>query len=92
MTERYIRPALVAREPAPQWQATARFRVAAAVALVVAAYLLYLVFHNVVAAGGEQDPGVALCGRSATVQSSGTDRHADVPPALRCSKVSFPAS
>ena len=92
MTERYVRPALTAREPAPQWRAAARFRVAAAVALVFAAYLLFLVFHNVVSTAGEQDPGVAFCGRSGTVQSSGTHRHADVPPVLRCSKVSFPAS
>ena len=95
MTERYVRPALTGRELPPRWLATVRFRVVGTLALLLAAYLLFLVFDTVVTGADEQDPGVALCrsGPAAVpAQPSGTDNRADVPPPLRCDRLSVPAS
>ena len=93
MRERYLRPVLLGREAPPRWRAAARFRLVGALALLLAAYLLFLVFTAVVTGANEQEPGVALC-RAQRVggQVSGTDNRADVPPPLRCDRVSVPAS
>ena len=95
MTERYIRPALVGRELPPRWVAVVRFRVVGGLALLLAAYLLFLVFSAVVTGANEQDPGVALCRSEPAVtgsQASGTDNRADVPPPARCDRASVPPS
>ena len=93
MREHYVRPVLLGREAPPRWRASARFRVVGGLALLLAAYLLFLVFSAVVTGANEQDPGVALCrAQRGGGQVSGTDNRADVPPPLRCARLSVPAS
>ena len=101
MTEHYIRPPLIAREPAPYWLGPLRFRIAAGLGLLLAAVLLFVVFQTVIGGVGEQDPGVnALCQLQVNEPSqagqpsqvSGTVSRADVPPPGRCDRVSVPAS
>jgi hypothetical protein len=57
VAERYVRPPLVAREPAPAWVARWRFRVVALVALALLVLLCVLLFRQLTGATA-QDPGV----------------------------------
>ena len=61
MTERYVRPPLVAQEPAPGWRAVWRFRLLGVVllaVLVLAGFLLFRQFTGSTA----QDPGLDALG------------------------------
>ena len=57
MGERYVRPPLLAREPAPAWIGVWRFRLLALVAVALLVGLGVLVFRQVTGANA-QDPGV----------------------------------
>ncbi len=62
MTERYVRPPLVAREPAPAWRSTWLFRVGmllVLVALVTATVLLI----RALTSDAVQDPGLGALAR-----------------------------
>ena len=62
MAERYVRPPVVAREPAPAWIAVWRFRLLALLALVVLVVVAVVLFRQLTGANA-QDPGVgALAG------------------------------
>lgn len=61
MTERYVRPPLVAHEAAPVWRAVWRFRLLGVVVLallVLAGFLLFREFTGSTA----QDPGLGALG------------------------------
>ena len=57
MGESYVRPPLIAREPAPRWHAVWRFRVTALALLVLAVIAGYIVFQHLSGATA-QDPGL----------------------------------
>ena len=75
MTERYHRPALIGREPPPRWLAVVRFRLAAGLALLLAGYVLFLMFHAAISNASSQDPGVALCQHQPQAQHQGQAQH-----------------
>ena len=52
--ERYVRPPLVAREPAPRWHAVWRFRIAALVIALLLAWLVLIITRHFVQT--EQNP------------------------------------
>ena len=58
MGESYVRPPLVAREPAPRWLAIWRFRATAVALLVLAVIVGYIVFQHLSGATA-QDPGLS---------------------------------
>ena len=58
MGERYVRPPLLAREPAPSWLAVWRFRLTALVLLALVLWLGYLGFEHLSGAAS-QDPGLS---------------------------------
>ena len=55
--ERWVRPPVVAREPAPAWVAVWRFRLLALLALALLVLVAVLVFRQLTGANA-QDPGV----------------------------------
>lgn len=61
MTERYVRPPLVAEEPAPAWRAVWRFRLVGFVLLALLVLVGVLLFRSFTSATG-QDPGLDALG------------------------------
>lgn len=57
MAERYVRPPLLAKEPAPAWLAVWRFRLTGLVVLVLLVVVCFLLFRELTGATA-QDPGV----------------------------------
>ena len=57
MAERYVRPPLVAREPAPAWRARWRYRVVALLVLAALVAALLWLFRDLTTTT-EQDPGL----------------------------------
>lgn len=57
MAERYVRPPLLAREPAPAWRAVWRFRLLGLVALALLVLVAVLLFRELTGATA-QDPGI----------------------------------
>jgi hypothetical protein len=51
----YVRPPLVAREPAPRWHSVWRFRLAALVIILMLAWLVLVIARHFV--NTEQNPG-----------------------------------
>lgn len=70
MAERYVRPPLVAREPAPAWIAVWRFRALALVVLAVLVLLAVLLYRQWSGANA-QDPGLEAAGRSSPAATYG---------------------
>ena len=61
MGERWVRPPVVAREPAPAWVAVWRFRLLALLVLAVLVLIGIVVFRQFTGANA-QDPGVGALG------------------------------
>ncbi len=61
MTERYVRPPLVAQEPAPVWRAVWRFRLLGFVLLALLVLVGVLLFRSFTGATA-QDPGLDALG------------------------------
>jgi hypothetical protein len=61
MSERYVRPPLVAREAPPAWVAVWRFRVTALALLALILVLGYIAFEHLSGAAS-QDPGLSSLG------------------------------
>lgn len=57
MAERYVRPPLLAREPAPAWIAVWRFRLVALLLVALLVVVGVLLFRQLTGANA-QDPGV----------------------------------
>ena len=57
MAERYVRPPVVAREPAPAWIAVWRFRLLALLALAALVVVAVVLFRQFTGANA-QDPGI----------------------------------
>ena len=70
MAERWVRPPVVAREPAPAWVAVWRFRLLALLLLALLVLAAVLVFRQFTGANA-QDPGVGALGPSAVATGAG---------------------